>query len=177
MSADSPSPVERFETSLDALEVSVTRVEPSAFDETLRDVVLDVDAVVGTPLPFDSVSLPDWVDDEPTPATLEAATTGVTAASLGVADYGSVVLPGTPDGSEPVSLFQDLHVAVLRRSDLVGEMRTAIERLGPQLREGHSAIVATGPSATADMGALVKGAHGPKDVHVLLLEDGGDDDE
>lgn len=177
MSADSPLPVERFETSLTALAVPVTRVEPSAFEETLRDVVLDVDAVVGTPLPFASVSLPGWVDDEPTPATLEAATTGVTAASLGVADYGSVVLPGTPEGGEPVSLFQDLHVAVLRRSDLVGEMRTAIERLGPQLREGHSAIVATGPSATADMGALVKGAHGPKDVHVLLLEDGGGDDE
>jgi L-lactate dehydrogenase complex protein LldG len=44
--------------------------------------------------------------------------------------------------------------------------------------EGGSAIVATGPSATADMGALVKGAHGPKVVHVVVLDDtdetGGD---
>ncbi len=76
-----------------------------------------------------------------------------------------------------MSLFPDLHVPVLRESDLVADMPTAIERLGPQLREGHSAIVATGPSATADMGSLVKGAHGPKDVHVLLLEEAGEDDE
>ncbi len=177
MSAESGTALERFETELDDLGVSITHARPDDFEGALRDVVPDVSAVVGTPLPFTSVSLPDWVDDEPTPATLEAATTGVTAASLGVADYGSVVLPGTPEGGEPVSLFQDLHVAVLRRSDLVGDMRTAVERLGPQLREGHSAIVATGPSATADMGALVKGAHGPKDVHVIVLEDGGEDGE
>ncbi len=175
MSVEPGTTFERFAANLEALEVSVTRAEPATFDSALREVTTE--PTIGTRLPFESVSLPDWVDDEPTPATLEAATTGVTAASLGVADYGSVVLPGTPEGGEPVSLFQDLHVAVLRRSDLVGDMRTAIERLGPQLREGHSAIVATGPSATADMGALVKGAHGPKDVHVIVLEDGGEDGE
>jgi len=31
--------------------------------------------------------------------------------------------------------------------------------------------LATGPSATADMGALVRGAHGPERVHVLLIDD------
>ncbi|AFZ74154.1 LutC/YkgG family protein [Natronobacterium gregoryi] len=183
MSVESASFVEQFESRLADLEVSVTRTEPDEdqFADVLETVVADhdhdLDAVVGTRIPFSSVSLPNWIDDDPTPATLEAATTGVTAASLGIADYGSVVLPATPDGSEPVSLFPDLHVPVLRERDLVADMPTAIELLGPDLRDGKSAIVATGPSATADMGALVKGAHGPKDVHVVLLEDGGDGDE
>ncbi|EMA41143.1 LutC/YkgG family protein [Halobiforma nitratireducens] len=182
MSVESPSPVERFEATLAALEVSITRIDPDdEFAQCLETVVTehghDTDSVVGTPLPFSSASLPDWVDDEPTPETLETATTGVTAASLGIADYGSVVLPSTAEGSEPVSLFPELHVPVLRESDLVADMPTAIERLGPELRAGRSAIVATGPSATADMGALVTGAHGPKDVHVVLLEDGSTDTE
>ncbi|SIS06610.1 LUD domain-containing protein [Natronorubrum thiooxidans] len=172
MSAEIGSIRNRFEASLADLDVPVTRTTPTAFESTLEEIVSD--PVVGTSLPFEGVSLPEWVDDEPTPATLEAATTSVTAASLGIADYGSVVLPSTPDGSEQVSLFPDLHVPVLRAADLVADMPTAIERLGPQLRDGGSAIVATGPSATADMGALVKGAHGPKDVHVLVLETEGD---
>lgn len=178
MSVESVASVERFESRLADLDVPVTRTEPNdgAFEDVLRTVVADPDAVVGTPFPFGSVSLPDWVDREPTPAVLESATTGVTAASLGIAEYGSVVLPSTPEGSEPVSLFPERHVAVLRKSDLVADMPTAIERLGPELREGGSAIIATGPSATADMGALVKGAHGPKAVHVVLLEDGGGGD-
>jgi len=165
-----PAPaVDRFRAALESLEVAVTQTTPGEFERTLRAVASE--PAVGTRLPFPDVSLPEWVDDDPTPASLEAATTGVTAGSLGIADYGTVVLPARDDGSEQVSLFPDLHVAVLRRGDLVADMPTAVERLGPQLRSGASAILATGPSATADMGALVKGAHGPKDVHVIVLED------
>ena len=52
------------------------------------------------------------------------------------------------------------------------EITAAFERLGPTLRnDAVTTILATGPSATADMGALVKGAHGPMEVHVLLVED------
>ncbi len=92
------------------------------------------------------------------------------------------MLESTPDGAEQTSLFPDLHVAVLRASDVLPDMGAAFERLGPRLREGRtpganrSAIIATGPSATADMGALVRGAHGPREVHVVILE-GGEVDE
>jgi L-lactate dehydrogenase complex protein LldG len=169
MNAETGAIRQRFEDSLAALEVGVSRTTPPEFEKTLAAVASE--PAVGTPLPFSSVSLPGWVDADPTPATLEAATTGVTAAALGIADYGSVVIPSTPAGTEQVSLFPDRHVAVLADSDLVADMPAAIERLGPTLRDGGSAIVATGPSATADMGALVKGAHGPKTVHVVLLEE------
>jgi len=30
--------------------------------------------------------------------------------------------------------------------------------------------MATGPSATGDMGALVQGVHGPSEVHVIVVE-------
>lgn len=164
----------RFEAALADLDVPFTYTEPAGFDRTLEAIVTE--PAVGVALPFSSISLPDWVDDEPTPASLDAATTGITAASIGIADYGSVVLPATPSGAEQVSLFPDLHVAIIRTTDIVPDMATAIGRLGPTLRNGESAIIATGPSATADMGALVKGAHGPKDVHVVLLEREGKDE-
>jgi L-lactate dehydrogenase complex protein LldG len=32
-------------------------------------------------------------------------------------------------------------------------------------------VLATGPSATADMGELVLGAHGPESVHVVILDE------
>ncbi len=168
MSVETATDRDRFEAALEDLGVPVTAADPATFDRTLQSIVDG--PVVGTPLPFDGVCLPDWVAHEPTPATLETAVTGVTAASFAVADYGSVVLPSTPEGAEQVSLFCDLHVPVLRASDIVPDMPRAIERLGPTLRDGASAIIATGPSATADMGALVTGAHGPKDVHVVVLE-------
>lgn len=175
MSIDAGSVSEQFEAELAALDVPIAYTDPTGFDRTIEGIARE--PAVGTSLPFESVSLPDWVDDEPTPASLDAATTGITAASMGIADYGSVVLPATSSGAEQVSLFPELHIAVVRTEDVVPDMKTAIERLGSHLCDGGSAIVATGPSATADMGALVRGAHGPKEVHVVVLETEGETDE
>jgi L-lactate dehydrogenase complex protein LldG len=137
---------------------------PGAVEEAV------VPPAVGSPLPWDDTSLPATVTTDPTPADLEAAVTGVTAASLAIASYGSVVLRADEHGSEPISLFNDRHVAVLHEDDIVPDMAAAFEWFGETLRETRgSAVIATGPSATADMGALVQGAHGPKEVEVLVV--------
>jgi L-lactate dehydrogenase complex protein LldG len=163
-----------FTASLDRLDVAWTRVPPDDLAGTLREVVRE--PAIGARLPFEGVSLPDWVTLDPTAGAVEAAATGVSPATLAVADYGSVVLPATADGAEPVSLFPELHVPVVRASDVVAGMPEAFGQLGPQLRADRDSVVfATGPSATADMGALVRGAHGPREVHVVILADEGSD--
>ena len=159
-----------FEASLRRLDVDVTRTTPSTFRDDLAAVATE--PAVGARLPFPGASLPDWVRTDPTPDALEAARTGVSPARLAVADYGSVALPATTDGAEPVSLFPPLHVPVVRVADVVPGMPEAFAELGPAIRADRGSVVlATGPSATADMGALVRGAHGPREVHVLLHED------
>lgn len=159
---------DRFVASASEYGVDVTAVEPGGVAGAIEDAVEG--PAVGAPLPWDDVTLPDSVPTDPTPAELDAAVTGVTGGSLAIADYGSVVLRATPDGSEPISLFPDLHVVVLRETDIVPDMPAAFEWFGETFRESPgSAIIATGPSATADMGALVKGAHGPKAVHAVVV--------
>lgn len=159
-----------FEDSLERLDVGWTRTSPGRIESTLEELVRT--PAVGVDL-GDELVLPESVRLDPTPADLREAKTGVTKASLAVADYGSVVLESTPGGAEQVSLFPDLHVAVLYESDVVDDMEAAFAWLGSRLREhgtdGKSAILATGPSATADMGSLVRGAHGPKEVHVVVV--------
>jgi L-lactate dehydrogenase complex protein LldG len=166
----SVEPIPTFEASLDEVGVDLVRTVSDRFESTLSPL-LDAPAV-GTPLPFENVSLPDVVETDPTIAELEAAETGVTAAGYGIADYGSVVIQGGADGEEPVSLYADEHIAVVAASDVLPDMDATFDRLAEDIRSGAGhAIIATGPSATADMGALVKGAHGPMDVTVVLLED------
>lgn len=168
---DSPASggsLEQFQRVAREYDVDPQRVEPEALPDAIASVIEE--PAVGTPLPWEDVSLPEGVQTEPTAADLERAVTGVTPASLAIASYGSLVLRADAYGSEPVSLFNDLHVAVLRETDIVPDMATALEWLGDELRETRdSAIIATGPSATADMGALVQGAHGPKRVEVFVV--------
>lgn len=164
----SRSRYEEFASNARAYDVKLTRVSEDELTETLADLVEP--PAVGAPLPWEGLELPETVRTDPTPTQLDDAATGVTAASLAVAEYGSLVLRATPEGSEPASLFGDRHVAVLREEDLVEDMEAAFEWLGEELRAtADSAILATGPSATADMGALVQGAHGPKAVHVVVI--------
>lgn len=161
--------VDRFLASLDRLEVGWTRTTAETFGTTLAQV-LEAPAV-GAPLPFQDVSLQNTgVVLDPTPAEVEAAQSGVTAARMGIAEYGSILIQSEPDATEAASLFPALHVAVLREADIVPDMASAFQQLGPMLRETPTtAVLATGPSATADMGALVRGAHGPKRVHVIVI--------
>ena len=162
--------LDAFADSLGEQSVKLTRTTATDATATIVD---EIDGpAVGASLPFEGVALPDDVTTDPTPSDLDAAQTGITPARLGIADYGSVVVGDAGDGSEAASLFVDVHVAVVAASDVVPSMSAAIDRLGNEIRAGlTSAVVATGPSATADMGALVKGAHGPRSVRVVVLTD------
>lgn len=161
--------------SLADLGVDSTRTTPAEFGSALAAVVNP--PVVGAELPYDDVSLTGEnnldIELDPSLTDLRAAATGVTAAAIGIADYGSTILRTDQQPvAEHTSLFVDHHVIVLPERRIRSDMATAMADLGALCRkEGASGIIATGPSATADMGALVKGAHGPETVHVLLLSD------
>jgi L-lactate dehydrogenase complex protein LldG len=159
--------VDRFVEEMERYNVTVTRTGTEAVGETLEERADGT--TVGVEFSWDGVSLPEHVNTEPTPRDLEAATVGITQATLGVASYGSLALRQDTVGSEPISLFVDTHIAVVREQDIVPEMGDAFAALGEELQDMRdSYILATGPSATADMGALVQGAHGPKEVEVII---------
>lgn len=153
------------------VDAAVSRIAAADVTARLTDVV-DAPAF-GTALPFEGVSYDGTpVDPSPTSADLTTAATGVTAGSLGIADYGSVVLHETGDGEELLGLYPELHVVVVAESDIVPDMPSAYAELESAVADGlDDAIIATGPSATADMGAVVTGVHGPRDVHIVVLED------
>lgn len=163
------SRVETFAAAARAAHAEVTRTDAAGATAAIEAAVEP--PAVGTPLPFDGVALPDGVETDLSPSAVEGAATGVTAAGLAVAAYGSVVVDSTAAGEEPASLFVGRHVAVLAASDVVDDLSAAVGRLAERAAAGRDAVVATGPSATADMGELVYGAHGPRSVHVVVLED------
>ena len=162
--------VSRFERALEALEVSFTPT-PAADAREAIEAALEPPAV-GVPLPFDDVSLPATVETAPTPADLVDARTGITPARFAIAASGTVAIESTATGAEPFSLYPERHVAVVAESDVVPNLGAGFDRLERAFAAGDDSVVfATGRSATADMGGLVHGVHGPGEVHVVLLED------
>ncbi|THE62854.1 lactate utilization protein C [Salinadaptatus halalkaliphilus] len=162
--------VGRFERELEALEVGFTRVRAADASDAIETALEE--PAVGVSLPFDGVSLPDSVRRAPTAGDLVDARTGVTPATFAIAEYGSVAIESRAAGDEPVSLYPERHVAVVAESDVVPDLSAGFDRLVPAFEDGEDSLVfATGRSATADMGGLVHGVHGPGEVHVIVLED------
>lgn len=105
----------------------------------------------------------------PTKDELSTITTGVTDAFGAVASTGSICvsISGNPMGL--VSLLTRKHIAVLDSHTIVPRPRDIFEsNTMDSLKRSFSFI--TGPSATADMGPLVKGVHGPGQLHIIVLE-------
>jgi L-lactate dehydrogenase complex protein LldF len=95
---------------------------------------------------------------------------GVTGALAGIAETGSLVLVGGEGRPLTASLLPDIHIVVLRESDLVPTLSDAL-RL-PEIRNAPAAVIITGPSRTADIEmTLTLGVHGPKELRVFLIED------
>ena len=87
-----------------------------------------------------------------------------------IADTGTAVVSARLSGGRRAGLVDPVHVIEAREEQLVPDLATALERIGPELARASAVTLVTGPSRTADIEqTLIRGVHGPKDVHVVFV--------
>jgi L-lactate dehydrogenase complex protein LldG len=165
--------LERFEHELAALGVELHH---SGTPDELRETVR---RIVGTQrvLSWDRDALPHDVFDElHEPLTgahprgeQASAEIGVTACDAAVAETGSLVLLSGPGRARTASLLPRIHLAIVRRADVVPTLGDAFHCLHDRIRASASCTVITGPSRTADIElTLTLGIHGPGRIIVVI---------
>jgi len=107
---------------------------------------------------------------EPDSGQMVHSAVGVTEAFGGVASTGSVCVDVNYQRTNAVSLLAPLHIVVLAAENIVPRLR---DMFRPDVLGGagltRDFVFITGPSATADMGPLVRGVHGPHRLHVIVV--------
>jgi L-lactate dehydrogenase complex protein LldG len=99
----------------------------------------------------------------------------LTPAFAAVAETGTLMLTSGTESPTTLNFLPDDHIVLLPLSRLVGPFEEAWARLraatggGPMPRTVN---LVTGPSRSADIGLVPQlGAHGPRRLHVLLVDD------
>ncbi|HEX5410398.1 MAG TPA: lactate utilization protein [Terriglobia bacterium] len=106
-----------------------------------------------------------------------AAGAGITGVDFALAETGSLVLTSATEGSQLASLAPPVHIALYRRSQLRATLDEVLQHLPVsrdpgQASPARSVVFVSGTSRTADIEQiLVRGVHGPRSVHAILVEE------
>lgn len=113
-----------------------------------------------------------WTDPGYATKDLEPCDGGVTACEALVAQTGSVLVTTRSSGGRALSVLPPHHIVVATRDQLVPDLSAAFELMRQKYHGNYPSTISfiTGPSRTGDIERiLVLGAHGPKQLTVLLI--------
>lgn len=100
------------------------------------------------------------------------AAAGLTGANFAIAETGSVVLESTAEMIRLASTLPPTHIVLLDPNKILPDSLAAtpiLRRFHQEQPRNYLAYI-TGPSRTADIErVLTIGVHGPKELHILLL--------
>jgi len=174
---------EHFVAAAEGLGCHVYRLHDNELLEQLMELLEGERVVLGwaedqLPLPGLPGYLQELGIDMLVPAAIDdvaaTARVGITGASAALAATGSLVVESGRGRPRASSLLPDRHIALVRSRDILPTLedwQAAQQARGyPAFRHASNTVIITGPSKTADIGhQLVKGAHGPRELHILLL--------
>ncbi len=136
-------------------------------ETTHGSAVLDELPRQGIECPVYDMAIEAWKTEmfNDTPASL-------TAARAAIAETGTLIL--WPDAAEPrlMSLVPPVHVVLLDATKIYNTFFEAMQQEGWKDGLPTNALLISGPSKTADIQqTLAYGAHGPKELVVLMIGD------
>lgn len=172
----SGAPVEHFVTKVNEVAGTVARVEalsdvPAAIGEHLAAHSWPSQLVVSRDRLVDQIDWPEAWSVEVRAATGadQVAVTGVLAA---VAETGTLMLVSSPEAPTTLRFLPDDHIVIVAVDQIVPYLEDAWTELRRNFERMPRAVnLVTGPSKTADVEQTLQvGAHGPRRLHVILVE-------
>lgn len=158
--------LELFTERVEDYRATVVRCPPDEVEAQIARVLGPKSAVVPPGLPWPVPG--SVVDAGQSAAELDRIDAVVTAARVGIALTGTIVLDHGPDqGRRALTLVPDTHVCVVRADQVVPDVPDAVALLDP----ARPQTWISGPSATSDIElSRVEGVHGPRNLVVIVTD-------
>jgi len=169
--------IDLFEERLLDYDAHVVHCRKDAVPSAIRNILVQRElsrplVPAGFPAEFLPAGIGFTVDSGFSAPELDGFDAAITQSAVAIAETGTLVLAGTAgQGRRAMSLVPDVHLCLVRMEDVVATVPEAWLRL--QTAAALPLTLISGPSATADIEMTrIKGVHGPRHLHVLLLNEG-----
>lgn len=171
--------VELFVELATAVAATIDRVDdlsnvPDAVADYLAHQNLPSDLCVAPDAALDGVP---W-DQRPTLTVKRGKSDGsdevsVTAALAGIAETGTLMLQSGADKPTTLNFLPDNHIVILKTSQIMAAYEDGWDMVRQSGAMPRTVNFVTGPSRTGDIEqTIMMGAHGPRRLHVILVDDG-----
>jgi L-lactate dehydrogenase complex protein LldG len=99
----------------------------------------------------------------------------LTQGFAGIAETGTLMLPSGPARPTSNNLLPDIAMVLIEASRIVASYEDAFDLLRTELGAmPRNVMLVTGPSRSADIEQTLElGAHGPRRLHVLIIDGAG----
>ncbi|WP_237477652.1 LutC/YkgG family protein [Lichenibacterium dinghuense] len=147
---------------------------PAAVARFLRDANLPARLRMGADPRMEALPWADTALDVSTGPSDGSDVNGLSWAFGGVAETGTLALLSGPDNPTTLNFLPDNHVVAVSARDVAGDMESVLARVRERYGAGRmprTLNFVTGPSRSADIEqTLILGAHGPRRLHIILVE-------
>ena len=100
--------------------------------------------------------------------------TSVTGATAAIAETGTLMLASSDKAPTTLNFLPDNHIVILCADKVVGAYEDGWDMLRADGGIPRTVNFVTGPSRTGDIEQKIQlGAHGPRRLHIILVENGG----
>ncbi len=99
---------------------------------------------------------------------------GITFCEFLIARFGSIMISSRQLSARRLNVYPEKHIVIAKTSQIVPEIKDALKKIRTKYDDKMPSLISliTGPSRTADIEkTLVMGAHGPKEIFLLLVQE------
>lgn len=164
---------------LEGVQATVARLPnhaavPAAVAEYLRDNNLPATLRHGDDPRLTGLAWSETALEVATGRSHGADLNAISHAEAGIAETGTLVLISGPENPTTLNFLPDNHIVVLTAADIVGDLEQIWPRIRAKYGKGEmprTVNCITGPSRSGDIEqTILLGAHGPRRLHVLVVE-------
>ncbi len=99
---------------------------------------------------------------------------GIVEADYAIAATGTLAMIGAPTRPRSLSLIPPNNIVLLSAARILPNLAAVLDAVGRETIAAQPMVLITGPSRTADIEKrIVIGVHGPKELYVVIVGDGG----